>query len=316
MRVRVLGSAAGGGFPQWNCHCDNCAGLRSGRLRAKPRTQSTIAISADGARGNELRWCLLNASPDLLGQMSSLPPSAPQSGRRGSSIDAVLLTDAEIDHTAGLLSIRETEPLHLYCTPAVFDWVFKSNPIFHNLVQPGKFTWSPVSNLQAGSIRRVAGAETGLAFEAYWVPGKVPVYARSAGCGGDGSDLNGSNLAYRIVDRTSGASLFYVPVIRELDPEIIAAIVRCDCVLFDGSFWSETEMEAQGVGTRTASAMGHMPIGGRDGSLARLGGLSAIRKIYTHINNTNPILNEDSPERRAVAGAGWEVAEDGMELIL
>lgn len=310
MRVRVLGSAAGGGSPQWNCHCDNCAGLRSGTLRAKPRTQSTIAISAGGER-----WSLLNASPDLLGQISSLPVPNPPSGRRGSSIDAVLLTDAEIDHTAGLLSIRETEPLHLYCTPAVFDWVFKSNPIFHSLVQPGKFTWSPVSNLQAGSITRADGAETGLAYEAYWVRGKVPAYAGSAGCH-DGSNVGGSNLAYRIIDRASGASLFHVPVIRELDPEIIAAIARCDCVLFDGSFWSETEMEARGVGTRTASAMGHMPIGGRAGSLAMLGGLSAIRKIYTHINNTNPILNEDSPERRAVAGAGWEVAEDGMELIL
>ena len=306
MRVRVLGSAAGGGFPQWNCHCDNCAGLRSGRLRATPRTQSAIAISANGAR-----WCLLNASPDLSGQISSLPPSAPQYGRRGSSIDAVLLTDAEIDHTAGLLSIRETEPLHLYCTPAVFDWVFKSNPIFQTLVQPGKFTWSPVSDLQAGSIRRVDGAETGLAYEAYWVRGKVPAHARSAVCRDDGS-----NLAYRIIDRANGASLFYVPVIRELDPEIIVAIARCDCVLFDGSFWSETELEARGVGTRTACAMGHLPIGGRDGSLARLGSLSAIRKIYTHINNTNPILDEDSPERRAVAGAGWEVAGDGMELML
>ena len=311
MRVRVLGSAAGGGFPQWNCNCDNCAGLRSGTLGAKPRTQSAIAISADG-----LRWSLLNASPDLSGQISRLPPLAPHHGRRGSSIDAVLLTDAEIDHTAGLLSIRETEPLHLYSTPAVFDWVFKSNPIFQTLVQPGKFTWTPVNDLQVGPIRRVDGAETGLGYEAYSVRGKVAAHARSAGCRHDGSNVEGSNLAYRIVDRANGASLFYVPVIRELDPEIIAAIARCDCVLFDGSFWSATEMETRGVGTRTARAMGHLPIGGGDGSLAMLGGLGAIRKIYTHINNTNPILNEDSPEGRAVAGAGWEVAADGMEIVL
>ncbi len=309
MRVRVLGSAAGGGFPQWNCNCDNCEGLRSGTLRARARTQSTVAISANGTR-----WCLLNASPDLSRQILSLPPSTPRDGRRRSSIDAVLLTDAEIDHAAGLLSIRETGPLHLYCTPAVFDWVFKSNPIFRTLIQPGKITWSPVSDRQAGPIRCVDGAETGLAYEAYAVEGKVPVYARSAVCGDDGS-----NLAYRIVDTRSGASLFYVPVIRELDDEIIAAIARCDCVLFDGSFWSETEMESRGVGTRTAAAMGHLPIGGSGGSLAKLSGLGAIRtirKIYTHINNTNPILNEDSPERRAVVEAGWDVAEDGMELVL
>ncbi len=207
--------------------------------------------------------------------------------------------------------MRETGPLHLYCTPAVFDWVFKSNPIFQTLLHPRKFTWSPVSDLQAGSIRRVNGVETGLAYEAYWVRGKVPAHAGSAP-GRDG----GSNLAYRIIDSASGASLFHVPAIGELDPGVVAAIARCDCVLFDGSFWSEDEMEARGVGTRTARAMGHLPIGGPDGSLARLSRLSAIRKIYTHINNTNPILDEDSPERRAVAEAGWEVAEDGMELVL
>ncbi len=312
MRVRVLGSAAGGSFPQWNCNCENCAGVRAGTLRAKPRTQSTIAISAGGAR-----WCLLNASPDLGGQIASFPRLAARDTSRGisrgSSIDAVLLTDAEIDHIAGLLSLRETGPLHLYCTAAVFEWVFKSNPIFAALVQPGKFTWSPVQDRQtvrqAVPIAHVDGAETGLKYQAYPVAGKVPVYARPATC-------DGSNLAYRIVETATGASLFYVPVIRELDDEIIAAISGCDCVLFDGSFWSETEMESRGAGTRTASTMGHLPIGGCDGSLARLGALGAIRKIYTHINNTNPILNEDSPERHAVIAAGWQVAEDGMELEL
>jgi pyrroloquinoline quinone biosynthesis protein B len=302
----VLGSAAGGGFPQWNCNCENCRGVRSGTVRARPRTQASLAVSSDGAS-----WCLLNATPDLRTQILSCASLAPRSGPRDAAIDAVLLTDAELDHTAGLLSLRETRSLRIYSTARVFEWLFKLNPVFAALIQPGKLTWSPLTDGGHDPIRTADGADTGLGYEARFVRGKVPTYVRPAP-----ADAGGSNLACRIVDAKSGASILYVPAIRELDDAVIAAAAACDCLFFDGSFWSETEMESRGVGKRTASAMGRLPIGGPDGSLARLRGLTGVRKIYTHVNNTNPILNEDSPERRALSDAGWEVAEDGMELVV
>lgn len=304
MRIRVLGSAAGGGFPQWNCNCDNCRGLRAGTLRATPRTQSSIAISADGAR-----WCLINASPDLGRQIVSFASLAPPSGRRGTSIDAVLLTDAELDHVAGLLSLRETQAQRLYCSAQVFDWLFRSNPVFDALIQPAKFTWSPVHDRGTHPIRAADGADTGLMYEAFFVRGKVPTYVQPVPARSDGS-----TLAYRIIDPRRGSSAFFVPGIRQVDEDLVTALPSSTCVFFDGSFWSEHEMELRGVGERTASAMGHLPIGGPEGSLARLQELGAMRRIYTHVNNTNPILNETSPERRALVEAGWEVAEDGMDV--
>jgi pyrroloquinoline quinone biosynthesis protein B len=306
VRVRVLGSAAGGGFPQWNCNCDNCRGIRSGTVRARPRTQASLAVSSDGER-----WCLLNAGPDLRTQILSWAALAPRSGPRDAPIDALLLTDAEIDHTAGLLSLRETRPLRIYSTARVFDWVFKSNPVFASLINPEKLNWTAMTDGGRDPIVTVDGDAIGLGYEARFVRGKVPTYVRPAP-----ADIDGSNLACRIIDSKSGASILYVPAIRELDDAVIAAAAACDILFFDGSFWSETEMESRGVGTRTASAMGHLPIGGPDGSLARLRGLTGVRKIYTHINNTNPILDEDSPERRALTDARWEVAEDGMELVV
>ena len=304
MRIRILGSAAGGGFPQWNCNCDNCRRLRAGTLRAKARTQSSIAVSADGAR-----WCLINASPDLGAQILSFSPLAPPGGRRGTSIDAVLLTDAELDHVAGVLSLRQTQALRLYCSAPVFDWVFTSNPAFGALIEPAKCTWSPVRDRETDRIRAADGADTGLSYEAFFVPGKVPAHVRPLPARSEGS-----TVAYRIIDSRRGSSAFYVPGIRSIDEDVVLALSSSACVLFDGSFWSESEMALQGVGERTAASMGHLPIGGPQGSLARLRGLGGIRRIYTHVNNTNPILDEDSPERRAVVDAGWEVAEDGMDV--
>jgi pyrroloquinoline quinone biosynthesis protein B len=304
VRIRVLGSAAGGGFPQWNCACDNCRGLRAGTLRAKPRTQSSIAVSADGAR-----WCLINASPDLSRQIASFGALAPPSGRRGTPIDAVMLTDAEIDHVAGLLSLRETAALRLYCSTPVFEWLFGRNPIFAALIESSKLTWSPVDDGGPHPIRAASGAETGLMYEALSVRGKVPAYVRPVA-----ERTEGSTLAYRIIDARRGSSACLVPVVGDVDERLAAALASSACVFFDGSFWSDSEMALRGVGDRTAAAMGHLPIGGPVGSLAKLRGLGANRRIYTHINNTNPILDETSPERRALAEAGWEVAEDGMEV--
>ena len=299
MRVHILGSAAGGGFPQWNCNCVNCAGLRSGALHAKARTQCSVAVSVDGSR-----WSILNASPDLRAQIFSFPELLPKSGVRGSAIEAVLLSDAELDHITGLLSLRETQPIRLYCTPRVFEWVFATNPIFAALNQPERFHVTKLED------RKVETLESGLAFEAIFVKGKVPTYLKTPPANRDGAAV-----AYRLIDNSAASSLLYVPAIKEIDERFVAAAAECDCLLFDGSFWSDDEMARRGTGTRTASEMGHIAISGPAGSLARLGHLR-IRKIYTHINNSNPILDETSAERREIEGAGWEVAEDGMDFML
>ncbi len=221
---------------------------------------------------------------------------------RGSSIDAVLLSDAELDHIVGLLSLREAQPIRLYCTSQVFDWVFGSNPIFGALNSPEKFRWSKVQD------RKVETIGCGLGFEPFFVSGKVPSYVKAPPV-----NYDGATVAYKLIDVRAGSSILYVPAIKEIDGRFVAAAAECDCLLFDGSFWSENEMELRGAGMRTASAMGHVSISGPRGSLAQLRDLS-IRKIYTHINNTNPILDETSAERREVEKAGWEVAEDGMDF--
>ena len=232
MRVHILGSAAGGGFPQWNCNCVNCAGLRSGALRAKARTQCSVAVSADGSR-----WSILNASPDLRAQIFSFPELLPKGRVRGSAIDAVLLSDAELDHITGLLSLREAQPIRLYCTPQVFEWVFASNPIFAALNQPDRFR---VTRLED---RKVETVGCGLGFEAIFVSGKVPTYVKTPA-----ASCDGAAVAYRLIDNDAGSSLLYVPAIKEIDERFIAAAADCDCLLFDGSFWSDDEMERRGYG--------------------------------------------------------------------
>jgi pyrroloquinoline quinone biosynthesis protein B len=297
VRVRILGAAAGGGFPQWNCNCANCRGLRTGALRAKARSQCSIAASAESSQ-----WVLLNASPDLRAQISTFSELLPKSDARGTSIASVLLTDAELDHVTGLLSLRESQPIDLHCTRRVYHWLFEANPVFGGLLEPSRFRWKPVEN----RISTVC-PEAGLTWEAVFVEGKIPTYVKTP------SDLVGATVAYKIGDATG--SILYVPAIKRIDEALLNVANECACILFDGSFWSDDEMARRGVGTRTALAMGHVPIDGPEGSLAQLSHLRA-RKVYTHVNNTNPILDEDSPQRRAIEDAGWEVAEDGMEIVL
>ncbi len=217
----------------------------------------------------------------------------------------MLLTDAELDHVTGLLSLRETQTIPLRCTRRVYEWVFAANPIFEALTAAGKFSWAEIQNHQPETNR-----ETNLTYEAVFVDGKIPTYVKTPSDG-----LEEATVAYRIIDDQSRSSILYVPAIKRIGEALIAATAGCDCVLFDGSFWSDDEMARQGVGSRTSLAMGHVPIDGPDGSLARLAHLRA-RKVYTHVNNTNPILDEASPERRAIETAGWEVAEDGMDFIV
>ncbi len=299
MRVRVLGAAAGGGFPQWNCNCVNCRGLRAGTVRAKPRTQCSIAVCSNG-----LRWVLLNASPDFPSHIARFSELRSQHDARGSSIASVLLTDAELDHITGLLSMRENQSIKLHCTRRVYDWVFESNPIFGGLIQSSRFSWEEVEHRHP-----VALDDGRLSFEAIFVEGKIPTYVKAPS-----ESLVGATVAYKMTDER-GRSLLHVPAIKRISDELVEVASQCDCIFFDGSFWSDDEMARRGVGTRTSLAMGHVPIDGPEGSLARLSHLRA-RKVYTHVNNTNPILDEDSPERRTIEAAGWEVAEDGMDFTL
>jgi pyrroloquinoline quinone biosynthesis protein B len=261
--------------------------------------QCSVAVSA-----GDSRWSILNASPDLRTQIFSFPDLLPKSGARGSSIDTVLLSDAELDHVTGLLSLREAQPIRLYCTSRVFEWVFTSNPVFGALIQPEKFRSIMVED------RKTEDIGCGLSLEAIFVSGKVPTYVKTPP-----ANCRGAAVAYKVTDMRAGSSILYVPAIKQIDDRFIAVAAECDCLLFDGSFWSENELELRDAGTRTASAMGHIPISGSAGSLAQLRDLS-IRKIYTHINNTNPILDETSAERREVEKAGWEVAEDGMDFAV
>ena len=307
MRVRVLGSGAGGGFPQWNCNCDNCRGLRTGSRRARQRTQSSIAISADS-----VRWYLINASPDIRQQIESFDGLHPNGTPRGTPIQAVLLTNADIDHIAGLLSLREFQPLCLYSTKQVMDWVLESNTVFRAIrLFPSQCTWKTVTTSGRHEIIGVDGKDSGLRYEAFAVPSKPPAYLMDLV-----SDWSEETIGYKITDANSGRSIAYVPGIKQIDPDMLTMLGGCNGIFLDGTFWSDDEMITQGIAQKTALALGHIPVGGPEGSLAKLAALSGVRRIYIHINNTNPILIEDSPERRAVEEAGWEVAFDGMDLVI
>ena len=292
----VLGSAAGGGFPQWNCCCPVCRLAWAGDPRVKPRTQASIAVSADGER-----WLLLNASPDLRAQISATPALHPKANRRASPIAAVILTGAEIDQTAGLLTLRERQPFRLLATAATHGFV-AGNPIFSAL-QPDL-----VPRLTIAPGERFAPLP-GIEAELFAVPGKVPLYLE----GDLSKDEADANVGVEL--RAGTARLIYVPGAAAAPVPVQDRLDGADVVLFDGTLYRDDEMILTGTGEKTGRRMGHMPIDGPDGTLATLTGLSG-RRLLIHINNTNPVLIEGSPERAHVTAAGWEVAEDGMEIVL
>jgi pyrroloquinoline quinone biosynthesis protein B len=303
VQVRVLGSAAGGGFPQWNCRCANCDGFRAGTLRAVARTQASIAVSTDGDR-----WYLINASPDIRQQINASPWLSPRRSPRDTPIHAILLTNAEIDHIAGLLSLRESQPLCLYSTQQVRDWVLESNAVFLGLFRPPtKNPWHVVSTTAPQDLIGIDGKESGLRYEAFLVPGKPPAYLS-----GLVAESPEATIGYTISDVRSGHSLVYLPAIKQLDAAVKRRLEQCECFFLDGTCWSDDELVRKGLSQKTSLSMGHVPISGPNGSLVHLADLQRARRIYTHLNNTNPLLIEDSPERRVVEAAGWAVAFDGM----
>ncbi len=304
MRVHVLGSAAGGGFPQWNCNCRNCSGLRRGSIRATARAQSSIAVSADGER-----WYVANASPDIRQQIESFAQLHPRRGWRDTPIEAIILTNADVDHVAGLLSLRESQPLLIYATETVRGWVIGSNAIFCVLnVAPKQSRGEKIQMNETRPLIGLDGKASGILFEAFAVPGKPPTYL------GLQFGPDEATIGLRFIDEGSERSVAYVPGIKQIDSRLEQIIRSCDCILFDGTCWSDDELIAQGAGTKTALAMGHLPIGGPTGSLNNMEKVVSQRRVYIHINNTNPILDEDSSQRREVEAAGWEIAYDGMDF--
>ena len=318
MRITVLGAAAGGGFPQWNCNCRNCAGLRAGTLKAKARTQSSIFIRPDhGTDG-----VLFNASPDLLTQIRANPELQPGRGLRDSAIAGVVLMDGQVDHVTGLFMLRERsrpaperpggrapDPLPLWCTDAVAEDLTHGNPVLRVLSHYCGTARQPIA--LDGAPFSVSGAD-GLQFKALPLDSKAAPYSphRDSGEPGD-------NIGITAIDQHSGRRLFYAPGLGAITPAVFDAMSSADAVMVDGTFWTDDEMITTGVGPQRARAIGHLPQSGPGGMLEVLGRLPAgTRKLLIHINNTNPILDEDSAARAELARAGVEVCEDGMQITL
>lgn len=294
MWLRVLGSAAGGGSPQWNCGCPVCAAVRSGAGPA--RTQSSVAVSAD-----RRRWFLINASPDVRTQIEAFPGLHPR-GDRTSPLDTVLLTDAELDHTLGLLLLREARAgLSLCATPAVHKTLCDGSGLLRTLERYCRVDWRAV----------VPGAELPLADGLSCRAFDVPTTKRARF--GPGED-HGRVVGFRLTDERSGGVLVYLPAVQALTPALRAEIQGVQCLLIDGTCWRDDELVRLGLTGKTSREMGHLPIDGPDGSLAQLPSLAVGRTIFVHMNNTNPILLADAPERRVVADSGMEVAMDGLEV--
>jgi pyrroloquinoline quinone biosynthesis protein B len=308
VRIVVLGSAAGGGFPQWNCNCANCRRARTGDPFLKARTQSSLAVTAD-----EVHWYVLNASPDIRQQIERTPHLQPRGkAMRASPIAGAVLTNADVDHVAGLLSLRERQPLTIYATARVLR-VLSANAIF-GVLDPALVTRRPLSLGEEVSLD--PGKRTGdIAVTGFPVPGKVALWLEDA-MGGDPGGSAEDTIGLEVADRQSGGSFFYIPGCAAMTPEVAQRLRGAPLVFFDGTTWTDDEMRMAGVGEKTAARMGHMSMAGPAGSITAFGHLDVRRKIYLHINNTNPVLRADSPERREAEARGWEIAEDGMEVTL
>ena len=309
MQIEILGSAAGGGFPQWNCNCANCRSVRAGAFRGKSRTQTQVAVSNDDAS-----WFLLNASPDLRLQIEACQPLHPRSSGRHSLISGVLLTGADLDQITGLLSLRELQPFRIYCTPSIRSILQKQNNVFAMLNRvPAQVEWAEIKPGESFPLQATSGNESGLHCEVFSIGSRYPVYVSREQVSGLVHEEASLGV---IIESASGKRLAYLPAVPALDGLLLRRIETADVLLFDGTFWSDDELiRVQGSGA-TAREMGHIPVSGANGSLQMLAGLRRPRKIFIHVNNTNPMLDESSPEYREVRASGWEIAEDGWRLDL
>jgi pyrroloquinoline quinone biosynthesis protein B len=316
MRIRILGSAAGGRFPQWNCGCGNCVAVRKNvrenagekEFRGKARTQAQLALSADGST-----WFLAGACPDLAFQIESCPelhPRALPNTPRDSPISGVVLGSCDLDHVVGLLLLRELQPLRVYAAPSVLRILREENSMFGmlNRVEP-QVVWTPMNSGASFPLLSAEGKDSGLRCEVHYLSGRYPKYVKTKA-----ADLAGNEAtAAFFFESASGKRVAYIPAVGSLSDTLLEKIAGADLLLFDGTFWSDDELiRVQGNG-ETAHQMGHIPI---EESLGLLKGIKTGRKMFIHLNNTNPILNEASSEHQAVRQAGWEVAEDNWQLEL
>ena len=305
MKIIVLGSAAGGGFPQWNCNCRNCKGVRDGSVNARSRTQSSIAVSSNGTD-----WLLVNASPDILTQIKSTPALQPARAARDSGIAAVMLMDAQIDHVTGLLMLREGKPIPLYCTAAVWDDLTTGLPLVHVLSHFCGVKWNMLASHHPAAPIEIPGIDN-LSFTTLTLTSKAPPYSPHREMQQDGD-----NLGLLIEDKITKKKVLYAPGLGEIEPQVLEAMLEADCILVDGTFWTNDEMVQHGFSKKLATDIGHLPQSGENGMISVLDSFSDTRKILIHINNTNPILDEDSTERATLTQHGIEVAFDGMEINL
>jgi pyrroloquinoline quinone biosynthesis protein B len=298
LRIIVLGSAAGGGFPQWNCRCPVCELGWKGDRRVRPRSQSSLAVSTDGER-----WLLLNASPDLRQQIIATPTLHPRGGMRQSPIRAVFVTNADVDHLAGLLTLREQQSFALFGSKVTLAQA-----------QIGVFAVlnRDLVQLQPVAFDQPVDTGLGITVTSFAVPGKVPLYleGKDVEIGAETESTAGLEIS------NGNAAFFYVPGCAKINEDLKQRLAGAKLIFFDGTTFTDDEMVALGLSKKTAWRMGHVAMSGENGSLNRLAGCGIARKIYVHINNTNPVLIEDSPERAAVLKKGWEVAYDGMEVCL
>lgn len=296
MFIHCLGAAAGGGYPQWNCACAGCQKARAKREVAT--THAGIAVSGDGDQ-----WFLLNATPDVHHQIAADPSLHPGPEIRTTPVAGVLLTDAEFDHTIGLLMLREESSLTVYGTYPVLEALTLDFPVRELLSDYAEFSWSVVE------IGKPLNLDDRLRVTAFKTGSKAPRYIGR-------SRLHGSawEVGFRLEDKATGGTAVYAPTLPRWNQEFSKQVASADCVFLDGTFWTDDEMSSQGAGNRTGRSMGHMPVSGDHGSARALAALPAKRKIYTHINNTNPILDEDSKERRWVTDLGIEIGRAGLEV--
>ncbi|MFC0241197.1 pyrroloquinoline quinone biosynthesis protein PqqB [Rhodopseudomonas telluris] len=305
MRVVVLGAAAGGGVPQWNCGCPVCREAFADP--AARRTQASVAVSADGAH-----WFLINASPDLRQQVIATPQLHPRDGAlRHSPIAGVILTNGEVDAVAGLLSMREGSPFSIYAHPKVLA-ILKANSIF-NVLNERLVPRRPIGIDQPFEPALPDGSPSGLLVTAFVVPGKGAWYLEGqVHPGGDAGD--GDTIGLTITDKVTGTSVHVLTACARVTEELKARLAGAALVLFDGTVWRDDELIAAGLGHKTGQAMGHISMAGNDGAIAALGDIGIAQKLFVHINNSNPALLAESAERQAVEQAGWTIPPDGMEV--
>jgi pyrroloquinoline quinone biosynthesis protein B len=307
VRVKILGSAAGGGFPQWNCACSNCRRFREGTLHGSPRTQVQVAVSSDNSN-----WYLLSASPDLPKQIEGFPKLHPSAKSRETPIAALVLPGGDLDQVLGLILLRESQPLRAYATPSIRKIIMENNIIF--AMVRNQILWDDVFPGREFELVSVRGTNSGIRCLPFALKGNYPHYLSQEQAASLPADQ--AVMGLRLQHSSGGGTVVYMPGMPSIEKSWLEHLENCDVLLIDGTFWTDDELIRIQGGGRTARQMGHLPVSGPGGSLEQLSRLKRPRKIYIHVNNTNPILDEESAEYQQVRRAGWEIAQDGAEFEL